>query len=38
MILTEKISNTESYRETGMHCSKKRHHWHQIMPVVFTGH
>ena len=27
---------TENNREPGVHCNKKRHQLHQIMPFIFT--
>jgi len=28
-------AHTENNREPGVHCNKKRHQWHQIMPFIF---
>jgi len=29
-------AHTKNNREPGVHCNKKRHQWHQIMPFIFT--
>jgi len=30
-------AHTENNLEPGVHCKKKLHQWHQIMPFIFTG-
>ena len=30
-------ADIENNREPGMHCNKKRHQWHQVMPFIFAG-